>query len=91
MDMIMDDQTVEYFSISLIRAIIPDGAPIIFIYQNPDDYPEKFVARLYNGKQSTHIVAFADTLEELRTAKPDCMDVIERQKDDPPKVIETWL
>ena len=89
--MITEDQVVEYFNTTLIRAVIPDGAPLIMVYDHPIDYPEKYVARLFNGKQATHIVALADTLEELREAKPGRMARIKRQEKDPPKVAETWL
>lgn len=89
--MIAEDQVVEYFNMTLIRAVIPDGAPMIMVYKNPDDYPEKYVARLFDGTKSTHIVALAESLEELRAAKPERMDRIERQEKDPPKIVETWL
>lgn len=89
--MITEDQVVEYINMTLIRAVVPEGAPLIMVYDHPIDYPEKYVARLFNGKQATHIVVLADTLEELREAKPERMARIDRQEKDPPKVAETWL
>lgn len=85
------DQVIEYFSMTLIRAVVADGAPLIMVYENPEDYPGKFVARLYNGRQSTHLIVLADSLEELREAKPDCMSIFARRESDPLKVAETWL
>lgn len=85
------DQVIEYFSMPLIRAAVGDGAPLIMVYKDPEDYPGKFVARLYNGRQGTHLIALADTLEEIRGAKPDCMSIIKRLESDPDKVAETWL
>lgn len=86
-----EDQVVEYFSMTLIRTVIPEGAPMIMVYKNPDDYPETYTARLYNGKTALHVIALAETLEELRATKPGCMRVIDKQEKDPPKVVETWL
>lgn len=86
-----EDQVVEYFSMTLIRAVIPEGAPMIMVYKNPNDYPETYTARLYNGKTALHVIALAETLEEIRKAKPECMHVIDKQEKDPPKVVETWL
>ena len=85
------DQVVEYFSMSLIRAVVADGAPLIMVYEDPEDYLGKFVARLYNGRRATHLIVLADTLEELRQAKPDCMSIFKRRESDPLKVAETWL
>lgn len=89
--MITEDQVVEYFSMTLIKAVMPEGTPMIFVYQNPDDYPEKYVARLFDARRCTHIIALADTLEELRGTKPERMEAVRRQKEDPPQIVETWL
>ncbi len=89
--MITEDQVVDYFNMALIRAAVPEGAPIIMVYDHTVDYPEKFVARLFDGKIPTYIIALADTLDELRGAKPGHMEKIGKQEKDPPKVAETWL
>lgn len=86
-----EDQVVEYFSETLLRAVMPEGTPIIFVYQNPDDYPENYVARLFDGTKSTHLIALAGTIEELIEAKPEHMERIGKQEKDPEKVVETWL
>ena len=89
--MITEDQVIEYFSMTMIGAVIPDGTPMIFIYEHPEDYPELYVARLFNGRCGTHVIAIADTLEELRASKPERMAVIEKQEEDPPQIVETGL
>jgi hypothetical protein len=86
-----EDQVVEYFNMTLIRAVVPEGTPMIMVYAYPDDYPGNYVARLYDGRKGTHIIALADTMEALREAKPERMAVIKKQEKDPPKVVETWL
>ena len=89
--MITEDQVIEYFSMTLIRAVMPDGVPIIFVYEYPEDYPEKYVARLFEGKKGNHVIALADTLDDLRGAKPGKMATVGKQENDPPQIIETWL
>lgn len=86
-----EDQVLRQFDMRLIRAIIPQGAPAIIVYKDPIDYPGLIVARLFDGKRSTHLVALAETVEDIREAKPERMQIFKRQKEDPEKVVETWL
>ena len=66
-----EDQVITQFNMRLIRAVMPQGAPMIVVYEDPKDYPGLFVARLFDGRKSTHLIALADTLEDIREAKPD--------------------
>lgn len=86
-----EDQVIRQFDMRLIRAVMPHGAPVIIVYQDPVDYPGLVVARLYNGKNGTHLVALADTVEEIREAKPEQMQIVKRIKHDPTQIVETWL
>lgn len=40
--------------------------PIIAIFRCPEDYPDKCVARLFDGNKATNIVVIRDKVEELR-------------------------
>lgn len=86
-----EDQVITQFNMRLIRAVMPQGAPMIVVYEDPKDYPGLFVARLFDGRKSTHLIALADTLEDIRGAKPDQMQIINRIAQDALKIVETWL
>lgn len=75
---------------------VVEGLPLITIYKNPTDYPEKCVARLWDvGKgvhRPTEIAVIADNIMELRSKIPwDSMIVIPRSPQDDPKIVETWI
>jgi len=40
--------------------------PVIAVFESPVDYPEKCVARLFDGANATNIVLLRETVEELR-------------------------
>lgn len=65
--------------------------PIICVYDSPDDYPGKFVARLWNIDKPTRIIALADTAEEMRAKKPENMTVIPHHPDEAAVIVETWV
>jgi len=65
--------------------------PFIVIYKYPADYPNKYVARLWDGLISTSYVALSDTLEGVRAAIPLTMTCLERSPDDDPCIVEVWL
>ena len=50
-----EDQVITQFNMRLIRAVMPQGAPMIVVYEDPKDYPGLFVARLFDGRKSTHL------------------------------------
>ena len=47
-----EDQVITQFNMRLIRAVMPQGAPMIVVYEDPKDYPGLFVARLFDGRKS---------------------------------------
>jgi hypothetical protein len=65
--------------------------PIITIYQFPLDYPQKYVARLFNLTDPTNVVMLGDNYEELVRRKPLAMVSFNRSPDDDPKIVETWI
>ena len=86
-----EDQVITQFDMGLIRAIMPQGAPMIVIYEDPKDYPGLFVARLFDGRKSTHLIAIADTLEDIREVIPESMRKAKRVARDGYQIVETWL
>ena len=80
-----EDQVITQFNMRLIRA------PMIVVYEDPKDYPGLFVARLFDGRKSTHLIALADTLEDIREAKPERMRIVNRIEQDSLQIVEAWL
>ncbi len=66
--------------------------PIITIYQHPADYPDKYVARVWDVNRPTNLAAVADTYEELMEAIPtNQMTKMTRSPADDPVILETWI
>ena len=86
-----EDQVITQFNMRLIRAVMPQGAPMIVVYEDPKDYPGLFVARLFDGRKSTHLIALADTLEDIREAKPERMRIVNRIEKDSLQMGDAWL
>lgn len=40
--------------------------PIICVFNKPDDYPDKYVARLFEGTAPTNIIITRNTVEEIQ-------------------------
>lgn len=64
---------------------------IITIYNEPSDYPECIIARLFDANIATQYHVIADTLEEMRTLIPQDMVNIGRMAEDDPVIIEVWV
>ena len=66
--------------------------PIITVYNHPLDYPDKFVARVWDVDRPTNLAAIADTYEELLQAIPvHQMTRMEPSEKDDPVIRETWI
>lgn len=65
--------------------------PIITIYRHPLDYPQKYVARLFDLTNPTNVCMIGDSFEELASRKPHTMVRFDRSPDDDPKIVEAWL
>lgn len=65
--------------------------PIIIVTANQDDYPQRYVARLWDMSvpTSTQYMALEDTLEELRKTIPAEMSRLPAAPDD--SIVEAWL
>lgn len=65
--------------------------PVIAVYKNPADFPEKFVARLFRLGKPTVIVVAKNTLPEIRMTIPRNMVRLPRHMNDDPVILETWI
>lgn len=84
-----NDKTLSAFQWEQIRAAAK--VPLICVYENPADYPGKYVARLWDLQQPTGFVVVADSLEEIRAAIPYGMVQLARLGKDDPAIVETWI
>ena len=67
--------------------------PLITVYEHPEDYPESYVARIFDIDIPTDTVIVKDSLEEIQL---DIMDntgkmFFRRSEKDAPSVIGVWL
>jgi len=72
------------------------GFPMYTVYENPSDYPGKFVVRrsFVAGAQIFVDIAptiVCDCLAEAREAIPSFYIRIDRHPGDDPKIVEVWL
>ena len=66
--------------------------PLIVVYEHPEDYPDKFVARVWDAGQPTQIVAVADDYEGILAAIPTAHMVnLGRDGNDDACIRETWI
>ncbi len=84
-----EDRVVKRFDLE--RLSKQTKLPLITVYRHPEDYPEQFVARVWDLNRPTNLIALADTLEELREAIPEGMYNIGRQPQDDPCIVEVWI
>lgn len=65
--------------------------PVIIVTANQDDYPRRYVARLWDMSvpTSTQYMALEDTLEDLRKTIPAEMNRLPAAPDD--SIVEAWL
>lgn len=65
--------------------------PVIIVTANQDDYPRRYVARLWDMSvpTSTQYIVLEDTLEELRKTIPAEMSRLPAAPGD--SIVEAWL
>lgn len=84
------DRIINRFDYS--RLVRQTTFPIITVYEHPADYPDKYVARVFDMNRPTNLAVIADTYEELLEAIPTRnMARMERNPKDDPVIMETWI
>jgi len=88
--------TIEVTRIGREELAVIDGLPMIVIYEKPLDFPDKYVARLWNicggDGRPTEVAVTGETLDEIRGKIPfQTMIPIGRFTEDDPHVVEVWI
>lgn len=65
--------------------------PLITVYKRPPDYPNSYVARLFDVDIVQRDFIVKNTLHEIREAIPDFFYRLERDPLDDPVVVEVWV
>lgn len=74
---------------SFTRYVVNYKIPIIAIYKRPDDFKDKYIARLYNGNRETKYIIVKDKLEDIRI--PDWLEKIKPTSSDVDSLICTYM
>lgn len=87
----LEDKVVSKFNINHIKEQVQ--LPLICIYKHPADYPNKYIARLWDAQHviPTHIITMADTLVDIRQTIPASMVPLQRDSSDDQCIIESWI
>lgn len=83
------DQIVERFDLEHLAKYV--FYPLICVYENPKDYPGKYVARLWDRDSPTNLIALTDSLADLRKLMPLGMKIRAREARDSPVIVEVWI
>lgn len=66
--------------------------PLITIFFNPKDMPNKYIARLFDMQSPTNIVVIGDSIDDIRKTIPkDRFILIPRKDNDHESVVEVWM
>lgn len=67
--------------------------PIIVIYRHSEDYPDKYVARIFDITQPTDAVVIKDSLQELQKdiSRNMSKTFIPRDEKDDPCIVGSWI
>lgn len=69
--------------------------PLVTIYEKPLDFPDAFIARIWDGKgaKPTNVMIKRDTLWEIREdiRAAGFVTSFDRAKDDDLCIVETWM
>lgn len=65
--------------------------PLIVVYAHPEDFPEYYVARLFDLRRPTHFFCKRETLQELQECIPERMYFVRRELADDPVVVGSYI
>lgn len=84
-----DDREVDMLDMAKIKR--QTRIPLVCVYDHPVDYPDVYVARVWDGAKPTRIVVTAETLDGIRAKLPDQMIKLDRDENDDPCIAEVWI
>lgn len=67
--------------------------PMVVVYDHPSDYPEYYIARIFNGDKPTDTIMIKDTLREIQEdirSNTDMIFVLRGEEDDT-CIVGVWL
>lgn len=67
--------------------------PFVAVYGHPDDFPDKYVARIYELDRATNTIMVKETLEEIEMdiKEHTAMTFIPRGTADAPSLVGVWM
>ena len=69
--------------------------PLIVVYDHPSDYPDAYVARVWEAERNlpTNALIKKDTLQEIREdiRSAGFIHCISRAAEDHPTIVESWI
>lgn len=68
-----------------------DDTSVWIIFEEPPDFPDQYVARLYRSYVDTGEYVVGATLNEVRALLPPGLMRMERSSGDDPMVRESWI
>lgn len=77
------------FNYSAIRSIVK--MPIFVIFKNPDDFPGKYVARVFDFDKPTRICAVRDNYKDIIATLPEFLHRFPRSPGDAACIMESWI
>lgn len=64
---------------------------MIVVYDHPKDYPNSYVARIWDTDKPTNVIVANENLDSLRSLIPKNMGCINKFETDDPCMLEIWL
>ena len=74
-----------------INSTEDDDTSVWVVYESPQDFPDKYVARRLHLSRPTGDFVVGDTLIDVRAQLPKGLFRIERSEQDDPQIRESWI
>lgn len=65
--------------------------PIIAVYFNTSDFPDKYIARIWDLDTPTRFAVIRDTLEGIHDTIPSKFSKLDAHPHDDKVIVETWI
>jgi hypothetical protein len=83
------DVILDYFNTETLNQC---RVALITVYdKTTSDYPNKYIARLFDVNKPTKFILVKDSLEDLKSLIPDYMHGMNRRSNDDPVILEIYL
>lgn len=91
-----DEAKVEYYKDFILKNFTNVDfneikSAMIIIYDHPKDYPNSYVARIWDTDRPTNVIVANENLDILRNLMPKNMGCINKFETDDPCMLEIWL